>query len=257
MTNYGYLISSILAAILFLVAVVYITLAYSAANKAFKDSENTNFASSASTATTYLLISTFISWVFLLINVTAEIVAYIHGTFQGANLSKYLNTKNLDENGLLGFISGTQMDSATKRNLIIMITIIVVTIVAILIVAILALLGSINIGKVTISSDAPKAQSHALIGSICAFGAMALYIISVVFLFQEYSAIVKELKESATYSKENIKVEQVKTAEVHLETKEESLKSNSTPTDKNSKEIASVQKELEFIQEKLKALKSK
>lgn len=219
MANYGFLLTIILALIVLLIALVFITLAYFENGAVVKDavaSGNSKFMADADSVSTYLLIATFAGWTFFILTITYIIIAFITGTFNVPAMKNFFKKKSLTEHELLEFVNDVHETSEIKRNIIIGFIELAVTMLIAIIVSIMAVVASISVGSVTVSSHTPAVQSKALIGGLAGFASAALTITAIFFLKKEYSEVTKLAKDSNTYMSSNITTAKVKSAEQKL-----------------------------------------
>lgn len=216
MTNYGFILTAILAAVFLILSVIFITIAYFDAGGVEKDNVGTANYKNAASVRTYLLISVLIGWLFIIILLTDVGISFATGTYNIPAMKNFFKKKSLSEQELLEFVNDVEETSDIKRNLIINFVALFLTIIAAFIIAILGILSSLFVGSIS-SKSTPSTQSKSLIGGLVSFAAIAMAISSMYFLYKEYKSLTSLSQETDKYIKENIGMEKVKTTEKKLQ----------------------------------------
>lgn len=222
---YGFVIVYAIALLVLFIATIFVTWGYIEGDSAKVQAANTSFSGSASTGSTYLLIATFIGWIFILLELADVIISLVTSTFNTPPLSTFFEKPTLDQNELLDFVNDAERAADIKRNIIIVIVATIVGILAVLAMGGLALGGSIEMGKVKVGTAASIAQSKSLIGTILTFTAGALMIVAVIFLFIQYGKLSRLMEASGEYAEKHINIQQVDA--IKAETKEEAAQTAS------------------------------
>jgi hypothetical protein len=220
MTNYGFILTAILAAVFLILAAIFISIAYISAGGVEKDNVGTQNYKNASSVRTYLLIAVLIGWLFIIILLTDIGVSFATGTYNIPAMKNFFKKKTLNEKELLDFVNDVEETSDIKRNLIINFIALFLTVIAAFIIAILGILASFSVGSIS-SKSTPSTQSKSLIAGLIAFAAVAMAITSMYFLKKEYSSLSELSQETDKYIKENIGMEKVKTTEKKLQNDKE------------------------------------